>query len=36
MGGSFFLPGNDSLGMGKCSDEGAAERREKENMRMRF
>jgi len=32
MGGSFFLPGNDSLAMGKCGDEGAAARREGKNM----
>jgi len=27
IGGSFILPGNDSLGMGKCGDERAAARR---------
>ena len=30
--GSFFLPGNDSLGMGRCGDEGAAARTEEKNI----
>jgi len=30
--GSFFLPGNDSLEIGKCGDEGVAARRQGENM----